>query len=142
LAPQPRTDRPDKKIEVVFQLQSPIYIDHLVIPQYHAFITASFSNFSVPTVSQSALRYGTMHVAVGFVDLAQLLDCKYEVGNSDNTEPITFYGYKSSAYAIAKSLIVWDVLQNDDLNVTPSQVVQVWYSCVEVWYSCVDQTHD
>jgi hypothetical protein len=107
-----------------------IYIDPR-IPQYHAFITASFGNFIVPTVSHSVLRYGTTHVAVGFVDLALLLDCKFEVGNNDTTtEPITFYGYESSAYAIAKSLIVWDLLQNGDPDEVPSQVVQVWYSAV------------
>jgi hypothetical protein len=100
--------------------------DEDAIPPYNAFTTASFSNFINP--STECLTYGTTHVAVGFVDFGILLNCQY---NNDNSkDPLRFYGYESSAYAIAKAFIILDLLQNGDPVEAPRQIVQVWYSSV------------
>lgn len=102
-----------------------VYNDQ-VIPPYNTFTTASFSNFINP--STEYLTYGTTHVAVGFVDLGILLNCQYK-SNSSN-DPLRVYGYESSAYAIAKALLILDLLKNGDPEEAPRQIVQVWYSTV------------
>jgi hypothetical protein len=109
-----------------------ISIDPL-IPQCHALISASCGNFIASTASQSALRHGTTtHVAAaGFVDLALLLDCKFEIGSNDDTEPINFYGHNQAHMQFAKLLTVWDLSHNGDLNEAPSKVMQFW--CSAVW---------
>jgi hypothetical protein len=97
-------------------------------PAYHPSIAASFSNFITPA-SHQRLISGRTHVAVGFVDLSLLLDCRlYDDVNAER--PLTLYGYDSSAYVVAKSLVIWDLMENCNLTEGPSQVVQVWYSAV------------
>ena len=98
------------------------------ITVYHPFIAASFSNFITPA-SHQRLISGTTHVAVGFVDLSLLLD--RDLDDHINAEqPLTLYGYDSSAYVVAKSLVMWDLMENCNLAEGPSHVVQVWYSAV------------
>ena len=97
-----------------------------------SFMAASFSNCVVPI--QHILTAGTTHVAVGFVDLGILLDCQLVLGNDSHSDgvpsPLCFYGYDSSAYAVAKFSIVWEMITNGGSSVGPSEVVQVWFSAV------------
>ena len=100
-----------------------------------ALITASFSNHPVSTVD--VLKFGTTHVAVGFVDLGVLLDSNLVNAEEGPTfgidrefKPLHFHGYESSAYAVAKSSIVWEMIASGGARVGASEVVQVWFSAV------------
>jgi len=94
----------------------------------------SFSPFAY---RGEALTGGTTHVAVGFVDLSALLHS--DLLESEDDEPLRFVGFDPSPYAVAKSLVVWEMLRSpavtDDLV---SSVAQVWFS--STWNSFVS-TH-
>jgi len=78
---------------------------------------------------------GTTHVAVGFVDLGMLLAA--DLGSPPSilcSGPLTFLGIDLSAYTVAKTLVVWEMIKQTP-NKDPIQreaqmryVAQVWYS--------------
>lgn len=95
------------------------------------YTSASFSNCPVPY--HCNLAFGNTHVAVGFVDLGVLLDCKLPVSvpDQDGAEsPLYYYGYDCSPYAVAKALVIWEMIVNGGHSAGPSEVTQVWFSAV------------
>ena len=94
---------------------------------YASYVRHSFSN---QAYRKEVLQGGKTHVAVGFVDLGLLLAA--DIRNSD-AGPVRFIGYELSAYSIAKTLVLWDMLcssassaaeENDQVR----SILQVWYS--------------
>jgi hypothetical protein len=65
-------------------------------------LNASFSNCPIVATPKTALHLGSVHVAVGFVDLRLLLDSQFQ--HHDNTH-LLFRGFEASPVAVAKSLI-------------------------------------
>ena len=64
-------------------------------------------------------------MAVGFVDLSFLMQAEL-----DDTQkgPLLFVGYERSAFAVAKTLVIWKMLECGAASTTPRSVLQVWYS--------------
>ena len=98
--------------------------------QYIPFIRHSFSN---QAYRKELLTRGRTHVAIGFVDLGVLLTC--ELTKSGLGAPVKFVGFDCSAYAVAKTLVVWAICERSkgrDVNVAVlvQAVVQVWFSTV------------
>ena len=94
---------------------------------YASYVRHSFSN---QAYRKEVLQGGRTHVAVGFVDLGLLLAA--DIQNSD-AGPVRFIGYELSAYSIAKTLVLWEMLcsstsstaeENDQVR----SILQVWYS--------------
>eukprot|EP01026_Neomeris_dumetosa_P014650 TRINITY_DN15379_c0_g1_i10.p1 TRINITY_DN15379_c0_g1~~TRINITY_DN15379_c0_g1_i10.p1 ORF type:complete len:415 (+),score=35.74 TRINITY_DN15379_c0_g1_i10:277-1521(+) len=69
------------------------------------------------------LTKGTTHVAVGYVDLGQLLNAHFH--DKENPSPLKFVGYEQSVYCTAKSLVIGQMLQE---GLEPESILQVWYS--------------
>jgi hypothetical protein len=71
------------------------------------------------------LFQGTVHVAVGFVDLGVLLEMDLAPTPGRDNGPLLFRGYELSAYAVAKTLVVWQMV----LAGGPARALaQVWFS--------------
>lgn len=86
------------------------------------------SSFSNCYVSQT-LSFGSVHVAVGFVDLGLLLDSQFLGDSNAGAEArLLFQGYEASPFAVAKSLILWEMMM--DVETKAEWVVQVWFSAV------------
>lgn len=86
----------------------------------------AFSNQAYRT---EILTRGTVHVAVGFVDLGVLLSCEFAHGTGGRAGPLEFVGVELSAFAVAKSLVVWQMVADaaGDLEAATA-VLQVWFS--------------
>ena len=82
-----------------------------------------FSNSVHPIVT---LQKATTHVAIGFVDLGILLVADLEDDPTGNSAPVSFVGYELSAVAVAKTIVIWQMLC--DKSTSPSAVLQVWFS--------------
>lgn len=92
-------------------------------------------SFSNQVYSAETFICGTTHVAVGFVDLGMLLFSDFIAVDGHPSVPCRFVGVESSPYAIAKALVLWQMLQQAP---PPSQsairqahlksVLQVWFS--------------
>ncbi|GIQ85819.1 hypothetical protein KIPB_007553 [Kipferlia bialata] len=104
------------------------------MPQsYNAYTRHNFSNQVYPC---DVMYWGTSHVAVGFVDLGPLLMAEIRtVGGEEEreTDPLTYVGYELSAYAVAKSSVIWHLLQTapegeEGERERVRRVLQVWYS--------------
>ena len=97
--------------------------------RYPTFMRASFSN---QAYRREMLSRATVHVAVGFVDLGMLLTCELNAAPSGRhaKEPLRFVGIEMSAYAVAKSLVVWQMILEAARGgeTTGRAVMQVWYS--------------
>lgn len=72
---------------------------------------------------QYSLAYGKLHIAVGHVDLGVLLSAEYVGDPADG--PIEFIGYEASPYAVARTKILHQMLE-DGADV--DSVLQVAYS--------------
>jgi hypothetical protein len=102
---------------------------------YTALVRHSFSN---QAYRKEVLHQGTTHVAVGFVDLGMLFAADLKPSHSrGSAEPLRFLGVDMSAYSIAKTHVVWELLrQAPSPRESPPQsrakylrqVLQVWYS--------------
>lgn len=98
--------------------------------QYQDFFRHSFSN---QAYRREALHQGTTHVAVGFVDLGLLLASTLQNPPKGREGPLHFLGIEMSAYAVAKTHVIWEMLKQ-----TPSSeahrddhirsIMQVWFS--------------
>ena len=99
-------------------------IGHRENVRYPTFLRQSFSN---QAYRREMLHRGTVHVAVGFVDLGVLLSCTLgdAPANATRGGPLQFVGVELSAYAVAKSLAVWQMIK---LASSADAVLQVWYS--------------
>lgn len=79
---------------------------------YHDRIFHSFGNI---VVQDEELEPGTTHVAVGFLDLAALAaSCQWAAWEGDCVEgvaPLVWVGYDCSVYAVAKTLVVAQMLR-------------------------------
>lgn len=94
---------------------------------YCSWISHSFSN---QAYRSEVLQRGTTHVAVGFVDLGALLVCEIKNAPKGKSGPVLFSGFERSAYAVSKSLVIWEMLKNslgekDDQCIA---VLQIWFS--------------
>ena len=97
---------------------------------YSELVRHSFSN---QTYRREQLCRGTTHVAVGFVDLGILFAADLSEPPKNYEGPLHFLGIEMSAYSIAKTHILWELLKQ-----TPSDsplrethlrcIMQVWYS--------------
>ena len=93
---------------------------------YSRVLRHSFSN---QQYRAEVLLSGTVHVGVGFVDLGVLLYATMKDGPCEG--PLRYVGVDSSAYAVAKSLVLSEILKGDggwssDCRVLA--VAQVWFS--------------
>jgi hypothetical protein len=90
---------------------------------YSSMLRHNFTNMSS---RQERVAGGKTHVAVGFVDLHFLLwpiYCDLQDG------PVRFVGYDSSPFAVAKSLLILQLLKMDaSREEAVRSILQVWYS--------------
>jgi hypothetical protein len=69
------------------------------------------------------VTWGTVHVAIGFVDLGSLFHCKVE--GEPSKGPLRWVGYEASAYCVAKSRVVAQMML---MGAEVDSVLQVSYS--------------
>merc|ERR1712087_18430 len=80
----------------------------------------SFSN----TADRAVIIYsGQLHIAVGFCDLGLLTKCT--IGQS-KSGPVRFLAIDMSAYSVAKSYVIAEMLKNP--KISSESVLEVWYS--------------
>mmetsp|Transcript_9971 Transcript_9971/g.23771 ORF Transcript_9971/g.23771 Transcript_9971/m.23771 type:complete len:437 (+) Transcript_9971:932-2242(+) len=98
---------------------------HTAYP-YNSDIRHSYSN---QAYRKEVLLLGTTHVAVGFVDLGILIEADLhgppKVGMNG---PLCFLGIETSPYAVAKTLVVWEMLLQSQKQHHLRSVMQVWFS--------------
>ncbi|CAB9497422.1 expressed unknown protein [Seminavis robusta] len=87
------------------------------------FLCPSFSNCAN---QQQTFEFGSVHVAVGFVDLGLLIDSTFRSDMS--TAPMLFRGFDANSFVVARTMVFWEMMQSP--KVEPRWVVQVWYSTV------------
>mmetsp|Transcript_13818 Transcript_13818/g.20851 ORF Transcript_13818/g.20851 Transcript_13818/m.20851 type:complete len:1038 (+) Transcript_13818:37-3150(+) len=90
------------------------------------YTTAVTANFSNSLRKQQVLYGGTVHCAIGFVDLGCLM--RASIQESKTGQPLRFIGYDTSAYCVALSLIVWEMIKS---SAPAESVCQVW--CSAAW---------
>lgn len=85
--------------------------------------------FSNQSYRAEILTRGTVHVAVGFVDLGVLLCCKFAQGGDARAGALEFVGVELSVFAVAKSLVVWQMAADAGGNLeAATAILQVWFS--------------
>lgn len=88
---------------------------------------SQFANCPVPPAQ--ILKFGSVHVAVGFVDLGILLDSNFvEAEDKKSTKALILRGIEASSFSVAKSLVLWEMMR--DVTMKSNWVVQVWFSSV------------
>ena len=93
----------------------------------HKGLRASFAN--CPVSPKQSMSFGTVHVAVGFVDLGLLADSRIlEAPEGSMTTSLRFHGFESNHFAVAKSLVLWEMMRTPGMK--PAWVVQAWFSAV------------
>ena len=122
-----------EKLEWYFGAAVPgsIFLQRTVHP-YTDYVRHSFSN---QTYRKEQLYQGTTHVAVGFVDLGILFAAELSGPPSNQCDgPLHFLGIDMSAYAVAKTLVLWELLKQTpsgsprELQDHLRRIMQVWYS--------------
>ena len=99
--------------------------------------TELFSNFSNFPGRKDIFTWGTTHVAVGFNDLIVLLKSRLagqsqdtlaaaDAGTSASGANFRFVGIDVSAYSVAKTKIIWNMLM--DKSVPIFAIIEVWFS--------------
>ena len=102
---------------------------------YPQFLRQPFTN---QAYRQELLSLGTVHVAVGFVDLGVLLSCDVGEAPKGRTGPLRFVGVELSCFAVAKSLAIWQMIKDAANSKTSADaILQVWFS--STW---LPSTHD
>lgn len=84
---------------------------------YASNVRHSYPNVVVEPLT---LRPGTTHVAVGFVDLGGLADAV--IRDTGDAEPVRWVGYDASPYAVAKALVIRQMLTD---GADPLDIMQV-----------------
>ena len=109
-----------------------IYRRDDIVTMYSPFIRQSFSN---QAYRKEVLHQGTTHVAVGFVDLGMLFSATLQDPPSLKYlgQPLNFLGIDMSSYAVAKSLVIWEMLKQTPVGSKDEQrhcrtIVQAWFS--------------
>ncbi|KAJ1536771.1 hypothetical protein HK096_008047, partial [Nowakowskiella sp. JEL0078] len=86
---------------------------------YSENVCFSFSTYAHEQVSHYT---GNCHISVGFLDFGELSSIKLVPGTK---EPFRYIGYESSAYSIAKSLVILEMItQKSEVD----NILEVWYS--------------
>lgn len=103
---------------------------HRPVVKYTMGVSVLHANFgNCPVCPKHTLRFGSTHVAVGFVDLGVLLDSKYlEQADNHESECLHFRGFEANEFSVAKSLVLWNMLCTEGTKAC--WVVQVWFSSV------------
>jgi hypothetical protein len=105
-----------------------------IFPQtMHPYTTLTRHSFSNQAYRKEFLFLGTTHVAVGFVDLGILFAATLGNAPSAKNGPLHFIGIDMSSYAVAKSLVIWEMLKD-----TPTKAIGHDRHCqaiMQVWYS-------
>jgi len=105
---------------------------------YTDLVRHSYSN---QAYRNEKLHRGTVHVAIGFVDLGLLFAADLDKAPNNSKSPLHFVGIEMSAYAVAKTHVIWEML----LQAPPSSpdrdnhlryIVQVWFSA---WWEAETQ---
>lgn len=86
-----------------------------------AYSSTVYQSFTNCAVKKKVLLGGRSHIAVGFVDLSELLFAEIRQ-NSSKTKPLRWIGYEASAYALAKSLVISKMLKTQQ---DASHILQV-----------------
>lgn len=93
---------------------------------YPQFLRQPFTN---QAYRQELLSLGTVHVAVGFVDLGVLLSCDISDAPKGRKGPLQFVGVELSCFAVAKSLAIWQMIRDAAKGKTSADaILQVWFS--------------
>jgi hypothetical protein len=94
--------------------------------RYPSFLRQPFTN---QANRKELLSLGTVHVAVGFVDLGVLLSCDIADSPKGRTGPLRFLGVELSCFAVAKSLALWQMTKDAaDGKTNADAILQVWFS--------------
>ena len=110
-----------RKIGDVIRTPSVEYTDSVSV------LHAIFAN--CPISPKQTLTFGSVHVAVGCVDLGILLDsCYLEPTDEQESDCLLFRGIEANSFSVAKSLVLWDMICTKGIKA--SWVVQVWFSSV------------
>jgi tetratricopeptide (TPR) repeat protein len=91
------------------------------ISMYDPTIRSIFLN--VPNNPLTTLSQGKVHVSFGFNDLSELLSSKII---RSNTGPLRFIGVEKSAFCVARSLVILEMLRDEKSPI--KCIIQVWYS--------------
>jgi len=97
---------------------------------YSDHIRHSFSN---QAYRKEVLHQGTTHVAVGFVDLGLLLEGTLQEPPTNHSGPLHFVGVELSSYAVAKTMVVWEMLKQSPRDPAKKEdhmhfILQAWFS--------------
>lgn len=87
-------------------------------------IMQTFSNNVYPPLDVSL---GSVHISIGFVDLSSLIYSNLvsvQTKSSSGCRPLQWIGYDLSAYCVAKTMVVAELMRTSTAEV----VLQVWYS--------------
>ena len=94
--------------------------------EYPYFLRQPFTN---QAYRKELLSLGTVHVAVGFVDLGVLLSCELCDAPKSRAGPLRFVGIELSCFAVAKSLAIWQMTKDAaNGNTSAAAILQVWFS--------------
>ena len=100
-----------------------------IIRQHATCLRYSYSN---QAYKKEKLYKGKTHVAVGFVDLGFLLAADLM---GSGASPLRFIGIDQSAYVVAKTSLIWELIQHAGLitntnerNLYKWRIIQVWFS--------------
>jgi hypothetical protein len=109
-----------------------IYKNHKANP----YSTCVRHNYSNQAYRKEKLSQGRTHVAVGFVDLGILMAADLQDGDS----PLRFIGVDQSSFAVAKTLVIWELLKHTpDSSQERDQhlvgIMQVWFSSTWTAYT-------
>ena len=81
---------------------------------HHSFGNAPYEHYE--------LKYGTSHIAIGFVDLGSLFS---HFSNSPTSSLLSWYGYESSPYAVAKTSVIAKMIAE---KAPVDCILQAWFS--------------
>jgi hypothetical protein len=91
------------------------------ISMYDPTVRSMFLN--VPNNPFTKLYQGQVHVSYGFNDLSELLSSKII---RSNRGPLRFVGVEKSAFCVARSLVILEMLRDEKSPI--KCIIQVWYS--------------
>ena len=110
--------------------------------KYPTIFRHSFSN---QAYRSEILHKGTTHVAVGFVDLGVLLAADLAGSFVDRSEskPLNFVGVEQSPYSVAKTLVIWEMLEQISSHSNPEHQKRHLRNVAQVWFSAIwDEERD